>query len=105
MSSRNGAIGELRLAVVAAVPAIAAEESSSRPALPWRVDPARSGGGFFFEGSCHTLDILDFLLGPISDVRGFSANQAGAYRAEDLVTASMRFASGVYGDRRVVLRE
>jgi predicted dehydrogenase len=27
-------------------------------AVPWRVDPARSGGGFFFEAVCHTFDFL-----------------------------------------------
>ena len=91
----QGAIGELRLAVVRQFQRLPPKEQFAA-GIPWRVDPARSGGGFFFEGSCHTFDILDFLLGPIAEIRGFSANQAGAYRAEDLVTASMRFASGVY---------
>lgn len=63
----------------------------------WRVDPAKSGGGLFFEGACHTLDILDFFFGAIGDVRGIAANQAGLYKGEDLVIASYRFASGVYG--------
>ena len=64
--------------------------------MPWRVDPALSGGGFFFEGACHTLDFLDFLFGPVETVRAFAANQARAYQPEDLVVASLRFASGVY---------
>ena len=54
--------------------------------------------GLFFEGACHTLDILDFLLGPIVEVRGVSDNQGSAYRSEDFVTASYRFASGIYGN-------
>jgi len=66
-------------------------------AVPWRVNPALSGGGFFFEAACHTFDFLDFLFGPITDVRAFAGNQAGAYRPEDIVTATYRFASGVYG--------
>jgi len=56
-----------------------------------------SGGGFFFEGGCHTFDFLDFLFGPIADVRAFAGNQGGAYRPEDAVTATYRFASGVFG--------
>ncbi len=64
---------------------------------PWRTDPSRSGGGLFFESGCHTFDFLDYLFGPIEDIRGFAANQAGQYRAEDTATASYRFASGVYG--------
>jgi predicted dehydrogenase len=66
--------------------------------VPWRVDPALSGGGFFFEGACHTFDFLDFLFGPIEDVRAFAGNQAGAYRPEDVVSATYRFASGVFGN-------
>ena len=64
--------------------------------VPWRVDPQRSGGGFFFEGACHTLDFMDFLFGPVETVRAVAGNQAGAYQAEDVVAASLRFASGVH---------
>jgi predicted dehydrogenase len=65
--------------------------------VPWRVDPALCGGGFFFEAVCHTFDFLDFLFGPIDDVHGIAANKAGPYRPEDTVVASYRFASGVLG--------
>jgi predicted dehydrogenase len=65
--------------------------------VPWRVNPELSGGGFFFEAVCHTFDFLDFLFGKIVDVRAFAGNQASAYRPEDVVTATYRFASGVYG--------
>jgi predicted dehydrogenase len=47
--------------------------------------------------ACHTLDFLDFVLGPIQAARGLSANQAGLYAAEDTVAAAFRFASGVEG--------
>jgi 1,5-anhydro-D-fructose reductase (1,5-anhydro-D-mannitol-forming) len=66
-------------------------------ALPWRIDPAVAGGGFFFDLGCHTLDILDFLLGPIAEAHGFAANLGGTYAAEDTVVAAFRFASGVLG--------
>jgi predicted dehydrogenase len=65
--------------------------------VPWRVNRALSGGGLFFESCCHTFDFLDFLLGPIAEVRGFAANQARRYDAEDVIVGSYRFASGVYG--------
>ena len=45
----------------------------------------------------HTLDFLDFVFGPIETVRAFAANRGGAYAAEDTVTASWRFVSGVHG--------
>jgi predicted dehydrogenase len=66
-------------------------------ALPWRVDPAFGNGGLFFETACHTLDILDFLFGPVTATRGFAANVGGAYPPEDTVAAAFSFASGVLG--------
>ena len=63
----------------------------------WRIRPDISGGGHFVDVGSHTLDLLDELLGPIAEVTGFAANQAGLYEAEDIVTASYTFASGVQG--------
>jgi predicted dehydrogenase len=45
----------------------------------------------------HALDFLDYVLGPIAEVSGFAANQAGLYAAEDIVSGCFRFASGVQG--------
>jgi len=90
----SGAIGSVRMVMSRVLQRLPAEPPGA--AVPWRVDPALSGGGFFFEGACHTLDFLDFLFGPVESVRAFAANQAHAYRPEDLVVASLRFASGVY---------
>jgi predicted dehydrogenase len=40
---------------------------------------------------------LDYVLGPIRQVSGFAANQGGHYPAEDVVTGSFVFGSGVHG--------
>ena len=45
----------------------------------------------------HGLDILDFILGPISKIQGFSVNTGGRYKAEDVTGASMEFESGCIG--------
>ena len=92
-----GAIGEVRMVISRQFQRPLAADQIAGGAVPWRVNPELSGGGFFFEGVCHTFDFLDFLFGPIADVRAYAGNQAGAYRAEDIVTATYRFASGVYG--------
>ena len=63
----------------------------------WRVDPALAGGGYFYDLASHQLDFLDYLLGPIADVHGFSANQARLYKAEDIVTGAFRFENGILG--------
>jgi len=91
---QSGAIGDVRMAVTRHFQRIPSPEQMHGSFWGWRLDPTQSGGGIFFEAVGHTLDILDYVLGPIEGVRTFAANQAGAYAGEDIVTASYRFASG-----------
>lgn len=63
----------------------------------WRVDPSIAGAGYFFDLASHQLDFLDYLLGPVAETRGFARNQASAYEAEDIVSGSFAFESGVLG--------
>jgi len=92
-----GAIGEVRMVMSHQFQRPPGRDQFAGGAVPWRVNPELSGGGFFFEGVCHTFDFLDFLFGPIVDMRALAGNQGGAYRPEDIVTATYRFASGVFG--------
>jgi predicted dehydrogenase len=91
-----GVIGDVRVVTVRQFRRAPTAGDLSAPALAWRADASR-GGGLFFEGVGHTLDILDYLLGPIADVHAFADNQARAHATEDVVVAGFRFASGVYG--------
>ena len=94
----EGAIGAVRLVTSEhCAPLTGPWAQPANGASARRVDPTVSGGGPVFDAACHTLDFLDFLFGPIEDIRGFADNQAGAYQAEDVATAGYRFASGVYG--------
>ena len=63
----------------------------------WRVDPEISGGGHFVDLGSHILDLLDWLLGPVTHAAGIATNRGGRYRAEDLVTGVFNFRSGVEG--------
>jgi predicted dehydrogenase len=63
----------------------------------WRVIPEIAGGGYFYDLASHQLDLLDFFFGKITQATGFSANQAKAYPAEDLVTGSFVFENGILG--------
>jgi predicted dehydrogenase len=63
----------------------------------WRLVPETSGGGLFFDLASHAFDLLDFLVGPIQRVAGFSSNTAGAYAAEDVTTSAFEFGNGVLG--------
>lgn len=93
----EGAIGDVRLVRSQQFARLPAASVFAGGAVPWRVDPALSGGGFFFEAVCHTFDFLDFLFGPVEDLHGVAGNKADAWRSEDTVVASYRFASGVFG--------
>ncbi len=65
--------------------------------LPWRVDPETAGGGLFLDVGSHTLDLLDYLLGPVTASCGQAANLGGQYAAEDVVTAAWTHAGGALG--------
>ena len=92
----NNAIGDVRFVSTTQYQK-ASEDVMNSQNLPWRVQPELAGGGLFFDLASHTLDILDFLLGPIKSVQGFASNQAGYYHAEDIVTGTYLFESGIHG--------
>ena len=93
---KNKAVGDVRFVSTTHYQKASDDVLDSKN-LPWRVQPEIAGGGLFFDLASHTLDILDFLFGPIKDVQGFASNQAGYYRAEDIVTGTYRFESGIHG--------
>jgi predicted dehydrogenase len=89
-------IGKARFVQITLKRPIAPAERSSA-SLPWRVQPEMAGGGHFVDLACHTLDFLDFTLGPIDRVAAIAENHAGLYPAEDAVAVSFRFQSGALG--------
>src|SRR6185503_19455518 len=92
----SGAIGEVRFVSISLYQPPSKENLNSvSPA--WRVVPEISGGGLFVDLAAHTLDFLDYVFGPIASVKGYAANQDGRYEAEDIVTGSFQFESGVHG--------
>ncbi|GAB3063698.1 Gfo/Idh/MocA family protein [Virgibacillus ainsalahensis] len=88
----NQAIGDVRF-----VSTTQYQKASKDMSNSWRFQPEVSGGGLLFDMGSHTLDILDFLLGPIKELKGFTSNQAGNYPTEDIVTGTYLFESGVHG--------
>ncbi len=62
--------------------------------LPWRLCAEHSGGGHFLDLGCHTLDILDFVVGPLENVRGIASNVGSPYEVEDTVAMQFTTASG-----------
>ena len=91
----EGAIGIPRFVQLQLYKSPTEAEISGKPS--WRVDPAISGGGHFFDLASHQLDYLDFLFGPIIKVYGTALNQANLYEAEDFVSASFIFRNKISG--------
>lgn len=69
----------------------------AQTSLPWRVMPEFAGGGHFVDLASHMLDFFDYAFGPVRSVQGFASNQAKQYTAEDIVTGTYVFESGVHG--------
>jgi len=89
----KGSIGRVRHVMIKLFKSPSEEELSGK--LPWRVIPEISGGGHFFDLASHQLDYLDFLLGPVINVKSVVLNQGGLYNAEDFVSASFLFPENV----------
>jgi predicted dehydrogenase len=77
--------------------AASAQASLDPAALPWRLQAEHAGGGLFLDLASHSLDILDFFLGPLQDVEGRAANLASPHDVEDRVVVQFRTAGGALG--------
>ena len=92
----SGKIGEVRFVTTVQHKPVYARDQR-KETQDWHVKPEISGGGYFHDLACHTLDILDFLLGPIIQAKGIANNQGKWYDAPDCVTGVVQFESGVHG--------
>src|SRR4051794_11684548 len=92
----DGAIGPVRLVSVLLYQRPNANETD-RASLHWHVVPEIAGAGRFMDLASHTLDLLAYLLGDITEATGSAANQAGLYDAEDIVTGHWAHAGGALG--------
>jgi predicted dehydrogenase len=63
--------------------------------VSWRVNPAIAGGGLFHDLAPHQLDLAYYFFGVPLSVKGISVNQSKQYRADDLVSGTALFESGV----------
>jgi len=63
----------------------------------WRADPSKAGSGTLLEHSIHDLDILEWMLGPVSGVGGRSSEFHAINGIEDVVSATLEFESGALG--------
>ena len=84
----EGAIGKVRGVQVIRTQRQTAEELLPYEQKPWRVRPEVSGGSHFYEGDAHMLDLIDFLVGPLTSWNLEVTNETGCYPREDAVALS-----------------
>ena len=60
----------------------------------WRQDPALGGGGALMDMGIHCLDLLEMLMGRVTQVAAFTGTLTHAYTVDDSATVMLRFASG-----------
>jgi len=88
-------IGDIHLVRLALYKTAFTKDQLSNESLAWRVDPAIAGGGIFHDLAPHQLDILYHIFGPAKNISGMAINQAGNYKADDMVAGNMLFESGI----------
>jgi 1,5-anhydro-D-fructose reductase (1,5-anhydro-D-mannitol-forming) len=90
----NNHIGKIRLVVLNLL------QTPKSPMLDdatenWRVNPALSGGGPFFDLAPHQLDILYWIFGTPRSIMANSINQGKNYEAPDVTTLSAVFGEDI----------
>lgn len=89
----TGELGEIRL-VMAHVPWL--RDKAYFQESPWRSRTSGGGGSLVNQG-VHSIDLLQWLCGPVHSVTAQAATLAAAIDAEDTMVATIRFASGALG--------
>lgn len=89
------AIGDVRLVNIQLFRQPLTAEELAHPGKAWRVDPTKAGGGLFHDLAPHQLDILYHFFGEAEEVKGIARNQGGGYAADDIVSGTILFRSGV----------
>lgn len=63
----------------------------------WRGTWEMDGGGALMNQSIHAIDILQWVMGPVTSVNAYAATLTHEIEAEDNAVAAIRFASGALG--------
>jgi predicted dehydrogenase len=63
----------------------------------WRGTWKFDGGGALMNQSIHSIDLLQWMLGPVASLAGYTGTLAHNIETEDTATAALHFTSGAMG--------
>ena len=63
----------------------------------WNADPAVAGGGVIIDNGTHSVDIVRYFLGPISEVMAVEAKRVQQLAVEDTASLTLRTPEGIVG--------
>lgn len=92
----SGEIGKLRMIKVTQQQPVE-EVEKNKETLPWRLNKEISGGGKFIDMALHILDIIQYIVGDISEMDGIVDNIGKYYEVDDIVLATFKCNSKLYG--------
>lgn len=90
-----GAIGDIHAITLSYKRKSLTEEELKIPKNAWRVDPAISGGGLFYDVAPHPLDLLYHWFGEPVSVQGSATRTNPVYDADDTVQSEIIFPGNV----------
>ena len=67
------------------------------PEGAWRGDPDKGGGGCVMDVGAHSVDLLRYIIGEVSEVSAFCNSAIHNYDVEETGTIMMRFENGAQG--------
>ena len=92
----KGRLGKL-IGVHGHLPWYRAQEYYEGPHGAWKGTWELDGGGSLMNQGVHTVDLLQWLAGPVEEVAGFCGVHAHDIETEDQTVAVLRFANGALG--------
>lgn len=65
--------------------------------IPWRFVKEISGGGNVVDMGVHAMDLVEFMIGEIKDIKVFKSNNMNLYRVEDMCVINFELKNKILG--------
>ena len=90
----SGLLGSIRLVDMRYMALPLTKEELAHERIAWRLDPAISGGGLFYDLAPHQMDLMSYFFGAVERIGGIGLNQAKQYAVDDLVAGYIQYKNG-----------